>query len=281
MPARHRRSAALRARGQRRSFLEQQGQRPARSPQQQRRKNARSETETAHQGAEAPESVEGVSQSQEQEQAARLRSERAQEVRLQSQESGPGEEGSLPHGGAQAMSAQLIRRTRIFAVAAALLVLLGLAGGAAGASASSGWFLVNQSFAPTNLAPGQEAAVVIDATNVGYGTVDASATPITFKDKLPEGVEVVAGSTAIEGEAGQQIGKEPKHPVIILPCTNSENTISCPVKNKILPTESLRLKVLVKVTAATGATLTNTVTIEGGGIATTTSSKSETTSSTQ
>lgn len=179
------------------------------------------------------------------------------------------------------MSAHLIRRTRIFAVVAALLGLLGLAGGAAGASASSGWFLVNQSFAPTNLAPGQEAAVVIDATNVGYGTIDASTHPITFKDKLPEGVEVVAGTTAIEGEAGQQIGKEPKHPVIILPCTNSENTISCPVKNKILPTESLRLKVLVKVTAAAGVTLTNTVTIEGGGIATTTSSKSETTSSTQ
>src|SRR5262249_35823605 len=154
------------------------------SPEQQRRKTG---AETAHQGAEALESSEGMPQVGEQEETARLRSQRAQEIRLQSQES---QEGSLPHRGAPVMSGRFISRTRMLVGAVAVLALLGLGFGAAGASASSGWFLINQSFAPTNLAPGKEAAVVINAVNAGYGTIDATTNTITFKDKLPEGVEV-------------------------------------------------------------------------------------------
>ena len=173
-----------------------------------------------------------------------------------------------------------VKRARLLAAALALGALLALAGGAASASAASSWWLVNQSFAPTALKQGEEAAIVINAVNAGYQTIDSTTNTITFKDKLPAGVEVVPGSTAIEGEAGEQVGKVPNHPTIVLTCTNTENTISCPVKTKILPTESLRLKVLVKVTAPAETTLTNTVEIEGGGLTTTTASRSAVTSAT-
>ncbi|MEA2215679.1 MAG: hypothetical protein QOK19_1240 [Solirubrobacteraceae bacterium] len=178
------------------------------------------------------------------------------------------------------MSARTFMRARAFGAIVVLAALLALAGGAASASAASSWWLVNQSFAPTALKQGEEAAIVINAVNAGYAPIDATANAITFKDKLPAGVEVVSAATAIEGEAGEQVGKEPNHPTIVLACTNTENTISCPVKAKILPTESLRLKVLVKVTAPAGTTLTNEVTIEGGGVATTSAARSITTSAT-
>jgi hypothetical protein len=178
------------------------------------------------------------------------------------------------------MSASILNRARLFGAIVMLAAVVALAAGAASASAASSWWLVNQSFAPTALKQGDEAAIVINAVNAGYAPVDATTNTITFKDKLPAGVEVVPGATAIEGEAGEQVGKVPNHPTIVLTCSNTENTISCPVKTKILPTESLRLKVLVKVTAEAGTTLTNEVTIEGGGLATTSVPRSVTTSAT-
>src|SRR5262249_23263333 len=131
----------------------------------------------------------------------------------------------------------------------------------------------------TYLAQGEEAAIVVNAVNAGYSTIDGTTKEVTFTDKLPAGVEVVEGKEGIEGETGQQIGKGTAHPTIILACTNEANTIKCPVKSKILPTESIRLKVLVKVTAPAGTTMTNEVHIEGGGIEPATSTHSETSSS--
>jgi hypothetical protein len=167
------------------------------------------------------------------------------------------------------MSAR-IARIKLLLGAVLACSLLALSAGASSASASSAWWLVNQSFAPTNLEPGKEAAIVVNAVNAGYAPVDATSTQITLTDTLPAGMEIVAGEQAVEGETGEQIGKVPNHPTIILSCSHTTTTVSCPVKAKLLPTESIRLKVLVKVTAEAGEELTNEVHIEGGGIGTTT-----------
>ncbi len=177
-----------------------------------------------------------------------------------------------------------VPRLRLLA-ALLLLSAVVLAQGAAAAHAGGGWWLVNQSFAPSKPNPGGETAIVVDAVNAGYEPI-AAKSKITLVDKLPEGVEVVPGSEAIEGEAGQQIGKPPAHPDVILSCSNSAGTITCPLEDKVegkgktkknleyqvLPGESIRLKVLVKVTAAAESNLTNAVTLEGGGLSTPTNS---------
>jgi uncharacterized repeat protein (TIGR01451 family) len=163
------------------------------------------------------------------------------------------------------MTARKLARLRRLVLALLLLAVLSLAGGAAGASASSAWWLVNQSFAPTNLAPGKEAAIIVNAVNAGYTPIEAETAQVTLTDTLPAGVEVVPGSAAIEGEVGENPSKPPKHPLVLLTCTQTGQTLSCPVKFKLLPTEAVRLKILVKVTAEAGTTLTNIVHLEGGG----------------
>jgi hypothetical protein len=176
------------------------------------------------------------------------------------------------------MSARL-HDVRLLLVALLAAALTALGAGAAPAHASSGWWLINQSFAPTKPAPGGETAIVVNAVNAGYEAIK-SGSAIKLTDKLPLGVEIVPGSQSIEAEAGEENGKIPNHPQISLTCTTTERTIVCPLENKVegkgkekktrefsvLPTESLRLKVLVKVTAAAGAKLTNEARVEGGSV---------------
>ena len=157
-------------------------------------------------------------------------------------------------------------RKRILLLAILAVSLLALGAGAANASASTAWWLINQSYAPTHMVPGQQAAIIINAVNGGYSTIEGATNEVTFTDKLPAGVEVVEGKEGIEGTSGQASPKNPKHPLYKLTCTNESNTIKCPVNNPILPTESVRLKVLVKVTASAGVQMTNEVHIQGGGI---------------
>jgi hypothetical protein len=160
--------------------------------------------------------------------------------------------------------------------------LLAMAAGASTASASSAWWLVNQSFAPTKPAPGQEAVIIVTAVNGGFTPVSAKE-KITLTDTLPAGVELLGGRTnepSPAGEAGQQLAKEPKHPKIILNCTSGEGKVVCPLQNgvegkgkkavtheyEVLPGESLRLRLRVRVTAAAGTSLTNEAQVTGGGI---------------
>ena len=49
------------------------------------------------------------------------------------------------------------------------------------------WWRVSSRAAPTFLAPGGQATVIVSATNVGAGTVNATKTPVTIKDALPPG----------------------------------------------------------------------------------------------
>jgi hypothetical protein len=157
--------------------------------------------------------------------------------------------------------------------------LLAMSAGASSASASSGWWLINQSFAPTKPAPGKEAVIVVSAVNGGFAPISAKE-KVTLTDTLPAGVELLPGrpsEPSPAGEAGQQLGNE-HHPKIILECTTSGQTISCPLVNvpakgkkpateyNILPGESLRLRLRVKITAAAGASLTNEAKVTGGSI---------------
>ena len=72
------------------------------------------------------------------------------------------------------------------------------AGCPAGASpafaASSAWWHLNSTSAPTLLPHTGEADIVVTATNRGYGEVNAKAEPVVLTDELPAGVKPVRTS---------------------------------------------------------------------------------------
>jgi hypothetical protein len=172
-------------------------------------------------------------------------------------------------------------RNAALLIAILLGALLAMAAGASSASAASAWWLIDQSFAPTEPAPGGEAVIVVTAVNAGFEAISAKEA-ITLTDTLPAGVELVPGKSSAEpspdGQAGQQLGNE-HHPKIVLKCTAAAQTVTCPLVNtvegkgkkevkheyNVLPSESIRLRLRVKVTATEG-TLTNEAKVTGGGI---------------
>jgi hypothetical protein len=147
----------------------------------------------------------------------------------------------------------------------AVLIVVGLWACAlpTGASASSAWWLLDSNFAPTNMSSGHEADITVTAVDAGYTEMTGAASEIKLIEKLPSGVEVKPGTESIEAEAGPQLEKG-IHKKTLLTCTNTAGTIVCPYKGILLNSESIRLKVVVNVTAQAGTKLTNEVQVSGG-----------------
>ena len=139
-----------------------------------------------------------------------------------------------------------------------------LGAGAAPASAETAWWLPNSTAAPTDLQPGATAQIFATAVDVGDAEASGAAHPIIFSDTLPAQLEV----TNVEAEAGPSIGGGPEHQPVVLTCTTSGTTLSCPFYGKLPSTEAIKAKITVKVNEPTGTktTLPNTVTVEGGEI---------------
>src|ERR1700729_1394224 len=89
-------------------------------------------------------------------------------------------------------------RRSIVVATVSLLTVAGLACGASLASAAEPWWHLASNARPTNLAPGSEGEIVVDAENVGDAGIDGAKTPVTVTDTLPAGLEPLAigGSSA-------------------------------------------------------------------------------------
>lgn len=156
-------------------------------------------------------------------------------------------------------------RTRVLLAALCACSLLALIAGAGVArAASSGWWTLNVSSAPTILVPGEEGIVVLSAANVGYAAVSGSSVnPIVFRDTLPASLEV----TKVFAEAGRGVESEGRENTR-LTCTRKAGptaetaTYSCPFTGSVEQTESISAEIFVKPSAA--GQIEDTLSVSGG-----------------
>lgn len=151
------------------------------------------------------------------------------------------------------------------------MLLLAVAGASPTFAAGSWWHLSSGS-APTNLPPGGEGQVVATASNLGYEDAKASAAdPIKISDKLPPGLEVIPGKAKAYAPGPKSIARTENGTVEgnSLECevtgsVEAGQRITCKMPTPVAPYGNLEIVAGVKVNAAEGAPLPNTVELEGG-----------------
>jgi hypothetical protein len=162
------------------------------------------------------------------------------------------------------MMSTSINRVRLISIALVASAMISLGIGAGAAQASSAWWLMNSSAAPTNLVPGAKAQLLVTAVDNGYAPVTGSSKPVVLSDTVPAGLKILKIVTHAAGPYADFGG----HPVINLTCTTAEQTVSCPLEGTIQPAESIRLTIEVQVepTLEVGSSVTNKAHVEGGTI---------------
>jgi hypothetical protein len=156
------------------------------------------------------------------------------------------------------------KRVAAGVVAGSVLMLLL---GAAPALAGSVWWGLTSGSWPGKLAPESQGKVVLSAQNRGYTTAEGSGDPIVIEDKLPAGLEVVVskkGEPEIESVAGEApTDSRNRGP---LTCSApSSHEVQCAFAGEVPPGEELEVRIAVKVAADVSAAEANTVTVAGGG----------------
>ena len=145
-------------------------------------------------------------------------------------------------------------RARLVRLSIAVLGVSLLSAAGASPAFAGAWWRVSSRAAPTFLAHGGKATIVVGATNVGDGAVNATTTPVTIEDTLPPNLE----ATEIRGEPA--FNKEASH---LMTCELS--TLTCTSKPETLPAFE-RLEVIITVNvkpdASTGEK--NQVNVHGG-----------------
>jgi len=125
----------------------------------------------------------------------------------------------------------------------------------AGPAFAGAWWRVASRTAPTFLEPGGKATIIVTATNVGDGGVNAAGTPVTIKDTLPPGLEATAikGAPAFEElEEGHQMICDVK-------------SVSCSSQPETLPAfQALDVAIQVNVKPNASVGEANTVSVQGG-----------------
>jgi hypothetical protein len=123
--------------------------------------------------------------------------------------------------------------------------------------------------APTYLPPGGEARIIAVAANLSSSPIDADNGRVTLTDKLPAGLQILAGV-----EAGAIEAKlEARHPLpseTLLQCAIEEpgrREVSCQTTTAtapIDPYQELKITIPVKILAGASSTEQNTVSLTGG-----------------
>jgi hypothetical protein len=145
-----------------------------------------------------------------------------------------------------------IRRVGVLlSVAFVLLVSVGV-GSAFGAAA---FWRVSSESAPTNLAPGQDGQVILQVSNLGDAVAEGATSPVTIVDRLPVGVTALAVSPTVKN------GVETSCAITTV--------VTCRFAGKINPYEQLPIPIKVKIELPPGTvtTLSQEVSVEGGGAA--------------
>ena len=130
-------------------------------------------------------------------------------------------------------------------------LLLGICASPALAGA---WWRLSSRAAPSALPPGGKATIVVSATNLGDGGIDAITAPVMVKDVLPPGLEAIkiSGKPALRESVAHQM-------------TCDLATVSCSSQPEAYPAFE-RLEMGIEVNVKPGATTgeQNTVEVRGG-----------------
>ena len=150
---------------------------------------------------------------------------------------------------------------RIRRTALALLVAVGALATAAATSAlgaTTPYWRLAATTAPTHLKPGTIAKILLFPTNLGAAPVDATSSHVTITDKLPPGLKAISIS-----------GLEEKNKASVCPPPKemSPTEPSCSYQQVLQPYEQLKIvvKVQVEEPAKTNTNLSNEIKISGGG----------------
>jgi hypothetical protein len=149
----------------------------------------------------------------------------------------------------------------LYALLACAIAALVFAAGPA--LADDAWWNVTSDSAPTNLAPGTEAAVIAIAVNAGHAPVIGSEeNKIVLKDTLPAGLEIVSAEAKPGPQFTASVPKRDPHP---LKCPHLGQVVTCEWNGPILASEAFQLKTVVKVSPSMSeGTAPNVVEIGGG-----------------
>jgi hypothetical protein len=139
------------------------------------------------------------------------------------------------------------------AILAASFAMLASSGtlGVTAVNAASGpsWWRLNSTSAPTFLPRTGEGQLVVTASNLGYGEVDAPGEPVEFTDELPSGVTPVAVEPQGSG----------------LSCSAPQGQlITCTSTTALPPAERLLMRITVKMQEPVQSPLLNVIKIDGG-----------------
>ncbi len=146
-------------------------------------------------------------------------------------------------------SARRVRALSLAAFAAmCVLSLLGAIPGAALASAQGPEWTVTAFSEPTNLPPGGKGVYEVEVKNTGDAPTDGSEIAVT--DVLPSGLTASSGASGEEFLSGKAMS-----------CTG----LTCGYTGAIAPDDSLVLQIPVEAAASAPSSVTNVVSVAGGG----------------
>jgi hypothetical protein len=136
---------------------------------------------------------------------------------------------------------------------AALAITAAPAAGATPAPTGA-WWRLSARAAPSSLPPGGKAIIVISATNIGDGAVNAATTPVTIKDTLPANLEAtrITGKPALR----EAVAHEMTCRMETLTCVSKPETFSAFERLEV------NIEVNVRPGAVTGEE--NTIELQGG-----------------
>ena len=148
------------------------------------------------------------------------------------------------------------RVTGLVAPVVAIALLLPLVN-ASQARAAAGWWRVAARAAPSSLPPGGTATIIVSASNVGDGAVDATSVPVRITDVLPPGLE----ATAVEGAPAFEELEEGHR----MSCELQAQSVSCASAPEVLaPFQALEMTIQVNVKPDAGSGELSSVTVSGG-----------------
>jgi hypothetical protein len=166
------------------------------------------------------------------------------------------------------------------AIVAAATTWLTVAPAAHAATPAPAWTITSTS-EPTNFAPGDSSGhdtYAVIATDSGGGPTDGS-TPITITDQLPSGLTLDPAGASTQN-AGGQIGQDNNGNTVTcsagppVSCTDAQNTAP------LQPGQEITIVVPVDVASGALGTVTNSVSVTGGGATTASDSEPTTVSAT-
>ncbi len=150
-----------------------------------------------------------------------------------------------------ARSRSLLARSRACQLAVALaLMLVLMALWTEFASAQTPWWQINSETVPGNLAPGGEGTLQVVVSNLGDAPIDGSKNPVVITNQLPAGLSATNISGLISNGT---------------PVECDLATLRCTFKGVLNPYERTTVAITVKVAPEIVESLSDEVSVEGGG----------------